>query len=93
MYDSIAAHSRLGVNVVVDVGHHDNYSEPRGILADAMRRLTGLPVLVVGVRCPLKVVIERRRKTWGYKGVEGDPIPQPIQPVANRCPQSRYLRS
>ena len=71
MYDSIAAHSRLGVNVVVDVGHHDNYSEPRGILADAMRRLTGLPVLVVGVRCPLEVIIN--------DGADSDPIPQPIQ--------------
>ncbi|MDE2840107.1 MAG: chloramphenicol phosphotransferase, partial [Chloroflexota bacterium] len=26
MYESIAAHSRMGVNVVVDVGHHDAYS-------------------------------------------------------------------
>ena len=32
MYESIAAHSRLGLNVVVDVGHHDNYATPRGIL-------------------------------------------------------------
>ncbi|HEX8683999.1 MAG TPA: hypothetical protein VF707_16890, partial [Ardenticatenaceae bacterium] len=32
MYDSIAAHSRLGLNVVVDVGHHDAYAVPRGIL-------------------------------------------------------------
>jgi chloramphenicol 3-O phosphotransferase len=47
MYESIAAHSRLGLNVVVDVGHHDAYSEPRGILPDCARRLTGLPVLSV----------------------------------------------
>src|ERR687884_862886 len=26
MYESIAAHSRLGLNVVVDVGHHDAYA-------------------------------------------------------------------
>src|SRR3954447_18217535 len=26
MYDSIVAHSRAGVNVVVDVGHHDCYA-------------------------------------------------------------------
>nr|WP_308301800.1 hypothetical protein [Neobacillus cucumis] len=26
MYESIAAHSRLGLNVIVDVGHHDNYA-------------------------------------------------------------------
>ena len=30
MYESIAAHSRLGLNVVVDVGHHDAYAVPPG---------------------------------------------------------------
>src|SRR5436189_1210904 len=59
MYEAIAAHSRLGLNVVVDVGHHDAYSVPRGILPDCARRLRGLPVLVVGVRCPIEVIIER----------------------------------
>lgn len=65
MYEAIAAHSRLGLNVVVDVGHHDAYSVPRGILSACARRLHGLPVLFVGVRCPVEVVMERRRATWG----------------------------
>lgn len=65
MYESIAAHSRLGVNVVVDVGHHDAYSAPRGILCDSAQRLSGLPVLFVGVRCPLDTIVARREKTWG----------------------------
>ena len=52
MYESIAAHSRLGLNVVVDVGHHDAYAIPRGILPDCARRLRGLPVWFVGVHCP-----------------------------------------
>lgn len=64
MYESIAAHSRLGINVVVDVGHHDAYSVPRGILFDSARRLSGSPVLFVGVRCPVEVIMERRQKTW-----------------------------
>ena len=64
MYESIAAHSRMGVNVVVDVGHHDAYSVPRGILFDSARRLKDLPVLFVGVRCPIDVIVERRQKTW-----------------------------
>ncbi len=64
MYESIAAHSRLGVNVVVDVGHHDGYSTPRGILYDSARRLTGLPVLFVGVRCRVDVIVERRQDSW-----------------------------
>ncbi|NDL60923.1 chloramphenicol phosphotransferase CPT family protein [Phytoactinopolyspora mesophila] len=68
MYDSIAAHSRLGLNVVVDVGHHDAYSRPLNILPECARRLAGLPALFVGVRCPVEVVRERRRATWGTSG-------------------------
>src|SRR5215210_2853648 len=63
MYESIAAHSRLGLNVVVDVGHHDAYATPRGILGDSARRLAGLPVLFVGVRCRIETIMERRRAT------------------------------
>jgi len=68
MYESIAAHSRLGLNVVVDVGHHDAYTIKRGILTDSARRLKGLPVLFVGVRCPIEIIIERRQNT-GWKEV------------------------
>ena len=63
MYESIAAHSRLGLNVVTDVGHHDAYANPRGILFDCAKRLVNLPILFVGVRCPIEVILERRRKT------------------------------
>jgi chloramphenicol 3-O phosphotransferase len=79
MYESIAAHSRLGVNVVVDVGHHDSYSVPRGILPDCARRLSGLPALLVGVRCPLDVVMERRRATWGAGTVADGSVPPPVR--------------
>jgi chloramphenicol 3-O phosphotransferase len=82
MYAAIAVHSRMGLNVVVDVGHHDAYSVPRGILPDCARRLSGLPVLFVGVRCPLEVVIERRRVTWGG-GTPGNAdagsVPKPVR--------------
>lgn len=80
LYDSIAAHSRAGLNVVVDIGHHD-----RRILADCARRLEGLPVLFVGVRCPIDVISERRDA--GQPGREGhyvtgsgdDPFPAPVR--------------
>jgi chloramphenicol 3-O phosphotransferase len=78
MYESIAAHSRLGVNVVVDVGHHDAYSVPLGILPACARLLRGRPVLFVGVRCPLDVVMARRRATWGIDPAEG-PAPAPVR--------------
>ncbi len=78
MYESIATHARLGVNVVADVGHHDWYSAPRGILVDCARRLSGLPVLFVGVRCPLDVVMQRRRATWGADNAPDGPVPEPV---------------
>lgn len=65
LYESIAAQARLGVNVVVDVGHHEAYSRPLGMLADCARRLAGLRVLWVGVRCPLEVIWQRRKTSWG----------------------------
>jgi len=67
LYESVARHARLGLNVVVDVCHHESYSRPLRILPDSARRLSGLPVLWVGVRCPLDVVWQRRDDTWGQR--------------------------
>ena len=85
LYDSTAAHSRLGLNVVVDVGHHDAYSQPRAILPACARRLSGLPVLFVGVRCPIEVIMERRnagqpgREHMYARGTPDDPVPDPVR--------------
>ncbi len=78
MYESIAAHSRLGLNVAADVGHHDSYSTPQGILANSARRLNGLPVLFVGIRCPIEVIMERRRNTWGAVAAD-EPVPRAVR--------------
>ncbi|HEX5450198.1 MAG TPA: hypothetical protein VFW85_09095 [Gaiellaceae bacterium] len=58
LYESVAAYARLGLNVVVDVGHHDD-----AIFADCKQRLSGLRVLFVGVRCPIDTNVKRRRET------------------------------
>ncbi|HWQ12590.1 MAG TPA: hypothetical protein VNL77_07320 [Roseiflexaceae bacterium] len=79
MYESIAAHSRLGLNVVVDVGHHDAYSTPLGILPACARRLNGLPVLFVGVRCPIETIMERRRATGWDSGADPTAVPPPVR--------------
>src|SRR5947209_2770470 len=78
MYEAIAQHSRLGLNVVVDVGHHDAYSVPRGILPNCAQLLQGLPVLFVGVRCPLKVIMERRRATWHVDNTDNGSVPKAV---------------
>lgn len=78
MYDSIAAHSRRGVNVVVDTTHHEHYSAPRHILVKCAQLVRELPVLIVGVRCPIDVIMQRRIATWG-RGYNNDgSIPDPI---------------
>ncbi|MFC3323281.1 chloramphenicol phosphotransferase CPT family protein [Mesorhizobium cantuariense] len=83
LYESITAHSRLGLSVVADVGHHDAYSKPLNCLVDCARRLAGLPVLFVGVRCPIEVILERRARSAAEKGyVTGsrdDPAPLPVR--------------
>ena len=80
MYESIAAHSRLGLNVVVDVGHHDAYAAPLGILPRCAKTLRGLPVLFVGVRCPIEVIMERRRATgWDTGHATGAAVPEPVR--------------
>jgi len=78
MYEAIAQHSRLGINVVVDVGHHNAYSVPRGILPDCARQLTGLPALFVGVRCPVEVIMRRRRATWPAITPDDGSVPQTV---------------
>lgn len=60
LYDSVAAHARAGFDVVVDVGHHDSYSRPLAILPDCARRLAGLDGWLVGIRCPLDIILARR---------------------------------
>jgi chloramphenicol 3-O phosphotransferase len=78
MYETIALYSRLGLNVVVDVGHHEGYSIPLDILPNCARILNGLPVWFVGVCCPIEIVMERRLKT-GYIGYTADgKIPKPV---------------
>lgn len=85
LYESIAIHAGLGINVVADLGHHDAYSQPLGILADCARRLEDFPVLFVGVRCPLDVIMRRREidepgREDLYAKASGDaPLPEEVR--------------
>lgn len=79
MYEAIASYSRLGLNVVVDVGHHDGYSVPLGILPNCARILNGLPVLFVGIRCPIEIIMKRRIDTWHVGYTIDGMVPKPIR--------------
>jgi chloramphenicol 3-O phosphotransferase len=60
LYEAVLAQSFLGCNVVVDVGHHDDYSRSLGILQRVSARLQDRPAYFVGVRCPVEVILDRR---------------------------------
>lgn len=84
LYESAAAHARLGFDVIMDVGHHDSYTNPMRILPKVAVRVGGLPVLFVGVRCPIDVIMSRRAaatsegSTW-YLSAEADgQVPAPV---------------
>ena len=79
LYEAVAVQSRLGFNAVVDVGHHDAYSRRLNILPACAARLRGLPVLFVGVRCPLDVILARRDVSEGYvRGSVGGRVPDAV---------------
>lgn len=84
LYDSIAAHSRRGLNVVAEFGHHDAYSTPLNILPRCARLLGDLPVMFVGVRCSVEEIMRRRNqgepgRERGYvRGTAADPVPAPV---------------
>lgn len=76
LYGSIAAHSKAGLNVAVDIGHHDMYSRELHLLRRCARMLHGLPSLLVGVFCPIEDIMRRRIET-GYN-ISGDGVPDPV---------------
>jgi len=80
LFNSLAAYAQAGVNIVSDVGIHDAYSQPLGILDDATRRLAGLPALFVGVTAPIETIMARRNADarGGYYAA-GDGVPEPVR--------------
>lgn len=64
-YEALAAFSRQGLDVIADFGHHDDYSRLLGLLPRCARLLAGRPAWLIGVRCPVPVIVERRKRT-GY---------------------------
>jgi chloramphenicol 3-O phosphotransferase len=83
LYETIALHSAFGLNVVADLGHHDGYSRPLGILGDCARRLEDTSVLFVGVHCPTDVIMQRQRmpqagRLTEYAVASDAPVPEAV---------------
>lgn len=61
LLESARVHAELGLPVLVDVGLHDAYSRPLGLWQEVIARLPS--AWLVGVRCPLGVILDRRRES------------------------------
>jgi chloramphenicol 3-O phosphotransferase len=81
---SVVALSGLGFDVVVDVGLHEDYATPLGIVGRVARELASLPAYLVGVRCPVDVVMARRnadepgRDRSYVRSGPGGAVPDPV---------------
>lgn len=60
LFGAITAHAQAGLNVVADLGMHDRYSKPLGILSMCAQNLSSLPAFLIGIRCPIEVIMHRR---------------------------------
>lgn len=90
-FESIAAHSRIGLNVVVDAGLH-RAVEPT-LLDGAARRLEGLPVLFVGVHCPIEEIMRRRAEAGPdryARATDATPVPPPAALWQEAVHEHRY---
>lgn len=79
LYAAVGAHSAAGLDVVVDIGHHDDYSRPLGTLQVAAGALAGCPAYLVGVHCPLSVVLQRRAATGMLAAGPDGEVPEPVR--------------
>lgn len=81
-WESIALYSRLGLNVVADLGLDGGYPRAPGLISDCARRMAGFPVLFVRVLCSLETATRREQGEPARKGLHlgtGDEHAAPSQ--------------
>lgn len=79
LFSSLATHASLGFDIVADLGLHEDYSRPLGILPLLVERLSGCAAYLVGIDCDLAEIMRRRNadpRNGLYLG--GDTAPPPV---------------
>ena len=81
LYARVVAAALGGTNVVVDVGHHGGYTSRGDTLPIAAAGCRGFRTWLIGVRCPVDVIVERRRHAGsGYATYDTEgAIAAPVQ--------------
>jgi len=60
MYSQVQDAADSGLNVAVDVGHHEGHSRPVGVLDAIAESMAERRALFVGVRCSVEEILRRR---------------------------------
>lgn len=81
LYGAVAAFAEQGLNVVVDVGHHDDYARPMNLLPRCCARIAHLPALLVGLDCSVAEILRRREQSSEQylSAAPGERVPAPVQ--------------
>lgn len=80
LFRSIIDHAQAGFDVVSDLGLHDSYSAPLGIVDLAAERLGSVNALLIGVDCALDEIMRRRNADpQGGFYASGVGVPPPVQ--------------
>lgn len=80
LFSTIARQARAGFDVVADLGMHEDYAVPLGILDRAAARLGPLGALLVGIDCDLDEIMRRRNADpQGGFYAAGEGIPDPVR--------------
>jgi len=80
LFEAVAALSRTGLDVVSDLGIHDDYATSLGVWDDMRHRFKDLPVLTVGVLCDIDTIMARRNADpQGGFYAAGPEIPAPVR--------------
>lgn len=80
LFSTIALQARAGFDVVADLGMHEDYAVPLGILDRAAARLGPLGGLLIGIDCDLDEIMRRRNADpQGGFYATGTEAPPPVR--------------
>ncbi|MDV3252319.1 chloramphenicol phosphotransferase [Devosia sp. BK] len=81
LFDTIGTSADAGFDIIADLGMHEDYSTPLGILPRAARRLGALHPLFIGIDCPIEEIMRRRNAaphSIGGTYLGGETPPPPV---------------
>jgi len=79
LFETIRRHAEAGFDIVADLGMHEDYATPLGIIDRCARALGPMHALLIGIDCNIEEIMRRRNADpQGGFYVGGDTPPPPV---------------